>query len=120
MDTTESKTQPWKAALDGQSSSEATQTPTDGKAATKDESADIFGCTGSKQQRLEKLLFDTQTEIDNMGSDSGGMATERGSNDVFGCTGSKLQRLEKLLYDTTKELEKEPASEGQGGEGESK
>ncbi|CAM1505211.1 Fc.00g108480.m01.CDS01 [Cosmosporella sp. VM-42] len=124
---TGNKTQPWKAALAEQDPARAAndtpkETPGDGRAGATELGPDVFGCTGSKSlrlqlseksatddgpeifkctgskvQTLEKLIFDTQRELE-------GETSERGPQ-IMKCTGSKVQTLEKLIFDTQKQLE---------------
>ena len=104
-----SKFQPWKAAVAERyslnASSDTYQEPAaEGEAGAIEGGApDIFRCQGSKQQNLEKLLYDSRQALE--ATAQGESETIKGGpDDIFGCKGSKQQNLEKLIYDTQEEL----------------
>jgi hypothetical protein len=109
-----SKTQPWKDAV-----AEQDVAPT---SASGDNPEDMFRCTGFKVMKLEKLVLDSQKNLE-----ANPEAAERASleelldrvqkeldalkGDLFRCDGSKSQKLEKLVLDTKKERDAAPEAD---------
>lgn len=106
----ETKAQPWKAGH-GEGSEEfsaAANVIPKNSTDNPNNTADLFRYAGGKVVALEKLLHDTQKEIEP--TEKGDGQSERGP-DLFRCAGGKKATLEKLLHDTYKELETDSKDE---------
>lgn len=107
-----SKIQPWKDAISDQDVA--------APSTSNDNPADLFGCTGFKVQKLEKLVLDTQkqldsvpegrqrTELEKIVRDAQKELNDPDSPDLFRCSGFKVQKLEKLVLDSQTALDANP------------
>lgn len=106
-----SKTQPWKDAIGEQ---DVVATSAEG-----DNPDDMFRCTGFKVMKLEKLVLDTQKQLDSAPEGAQRSDLEKivsnaqkelndNDPDLFRCSGFKVKKLEKLVLDSKKNLEANP------------